>query len=985
MKRIFLHIILLSVVHSQVEYNHPELDWHSFDTEHFKVHYHDETEMTAREAAVVAEVIYPKITEFYEFEPYQKTHLILIDPDDYSNGAAYYYDNKIMIWASPLDFELRGSHRWLQNVITHEFAHIVSLQKSMKAGTRIPGAYFQLMNYEDEKRPDVLYGYPNTLVSYPIPGTSVPPWLAEGIAQYMYDDADWDNWDSHRDMILRDRVINDNMLTFTEMNTFGKKGIGNESTYNSGYALSTYIANEYGPATLSDIMGELSSPLQFSINSAIYNVIGISGDDVYQDFKNAVEAKYNTLVDPIKVMPVQGDKLQSDGTTNIHPKWHPNRNAYAYLSNKGNDYFGQTNLYFYDIENDEEQKIKSGVFSAPTWHPDGKVIYYSRKPKFPNKNGSKFYDIYSFDMESEEEKRLTFESRAFSPIYMEHDSSIAYLASYDGGQDIHILDLGSNRSIKITDLTDRPMISHLSYDNNSNKLYFDITRHHYRDIYTYDLDGGSIAFVANSDSYDERNFSSNSKNMMVHSQDKSGIYNLYITNPSDSTHGYVTNVTGGAFMADISEDGRILYSLYDNGAYSIAILDDVFYIDEDYVGYGEDYHLNNGEQQPPITQLDETKSFPYEDQFPNMFILPKIMFDYGTLKPGIYFSSSEIINRLSLFGGASVNKLNDVDLFFIFDFKRFYPTVFFETYYLTRNTSDKSLYRGAYPIDDDIKFRLVQFRTGLKLPVYGSLLEVALTRQWYRAFIQEEITTNEYGELGADAAYDYFRGWSISGAWSLDMRKRTLDKTINPSSGFTINANIDLEKNDFIEGLNLSDSGTLTEEFELNDLGRIQLGGTYHIELPWRNRWTISLKAQAGWITNDDVDSFFHFYLGGMPGLKGYPFYSIQGTKNGLLDITIRAPLFRERHYKFNWLILQNSTLGLIMQAGDAWTDEIEISIKKSLGIQWRLNGFSFFNFPTAIEAEYHHPLNKFERIINEETIDYGEQGRAYVKVLFDF
>ena len=88
-------------------------------------------------------------------------------------------------------------------------------------------------------------------------------------------------------------------------------------------------------------------------------------------------------------------------------------------------------------------------------------------------------------------------------------------------------------------------------------------------------------------------------------------------------------------------------------------------------------------------------------------------------------------------------------------------------------------------------------------------------------------------------------------------------------------------------------------------------------------------------------------------------------------------------HYKLNWLILQNSTLGMILQAGDAWTDEM--SIKKSLGIQWRLNGFSFFNFPTAIEAEYHHPLNKFERIINEETIDYGEKGRAYVKVLFDF
>ena len=70
------------------------------------------------------------------------------DADDYSNGAAYYYDNKIVIWATPLNFELRGSHRWLQNVITHEYAHIVSLQKSMKMGNRIPGAYVQYMGYE---------------------------------------------------------------------------------------------------------------------------------------------------------------------------------------------------------------------------------------------------------------------------------------------------------------------------------------------------------------------------------------------------------------------------------------------------------------------------------------------------------------------------------------------------------------------------------------------------------------------------------------------------------------------------------------------------------------------------------------------------------------------------------------------------------------------------------------------------------------------
>ena len=557
MRKLFFCILAVSNLYGQVEYNHPELNWHSFETEHFKIHFHDETEMTARESAVVAETIYQKITQFYNYELEEKTHLILIDPDDYSNGAAYYYDNKIIIWASPLDFHLRGSHRWLQNVITHEFAHIVSLQKSMKAGTRVPGAYFQYMNYEDEKRPDVLYGYPNTLVSYPIPGTSVPPWLAEGIAQFMYDDADWDNWDSHRDMILRDRIINNKMLTFTEMNTFGKKGIGNESTYNAGYALANYISNEYGSDKLSGIMEELSSPFQFSIDNAIKNVVGKSGLEIYQDFKKVLEVKYNALAKQINSIPAEGIVLQGSGTTNIHPKWHPSKNAFAYLSNKGNDFFGQTDLYYYDIDLDEEKKIKGGVSSAPSWHTNGSIIYFSKRSKFPNKNGSKFFDLYSYDIEKEEEKRLTKDLRAFNPVFIEKDSSIAFLATYDGGHDIYLYDLKEETSKKITEFHNRPMISHLSYDNTSHKIFFDITNNHFRDIYFYDLDKKSIEASANSSTYDERNLAVSNDGLIIYAQDKSGIYNLYMKNLSNQTEGYITNVTGGAFMPDISESGNV--------------------------------------------------------------------------------------------------------------------------------------------------------------------------------------------------------------------------------------------------------------------------------------------------------------------------------------------------------------------------------------------------------------------------------------------
>ena len=155
-------------------YNHPELEWLSFETAHFKIHYHQGAEWTARRTAEVAETIYGPITEFYQFEPSEKTALVIRDTDDISNGASYYYDNKIEIWATPLDFPFRGNHDWLRDVITHEFTHIVSLQKAMKFGRSIPAIYIQVLDDEPEKREDVVYGYPRIIDSYPIAGKVIP-------------------------------------------------------------------------------------------------------------------------------------------------------------------------------------------------------------------------------------------------------------------------------------------------------------------------------------------------------------------------------------------------------------------------------------------------------------------------------------------------------------------------------------------------------------------------------------------------------------------------------------------------------------------------------------------------------------------------------------------------------------------------------------------------------------------------------------------
>ena len=975
----FVHLLFFSsLLFSQVSYNHPELSWQTIETNHFRIHFYEDTEQSARHGAAIAEKVYKPITDLYNYEPFDKTDIVFTDVDDISNGAAYFYDNKIIIWTSPLDFELRGSHRWLQNVITHEFTHIVSIQKAQKFGKSIPGGYFQWIGYEKEKRPDVLYGYPNKLVSYPIPGTNVPPWLAEGVAQFMYPEADWDNWDTIRDMILRDRALNNNLLTWTEMNVFGKSGIGNESVYNSGYALSKYLALKYGPSSLKNIMISLSKPFNYSINKAMKQATGVDGRKIYKDFVSVLNARYETLSKSVSNNIKKGKVVEEDGTSNLFPIWNRDGNLIAYLSNQENDYFASTDLYIYNINDKSKKKIVDDVYSKPAWN--GQKIFYSRKSKVPNKVGSKYYDIYEFNLLTKKEYRVTSDARAFSPVYNYNDSTLFYISTKGGNQNIYMIDLESRATEQLTNFSDQEIINSLTYDFGTNRIVYDITKNHFRDIHYLSLSDSISGSIVDSPLWDERqiNFS---KKGMIYSNDRSGIFNLYYID--SQSQGYLTNVLGGAFMPDIHESGKIVYSLYEQGKYQIAILDSIDLIVDKEVGYSTTYFNKNSKLSSPIRNFNKIKSTKYQDHFPPMMIMPRATVDYGTIKPGFYFYSSDIIDKVSLTGGASLNRTRDLDLFMLFEYRHLFPTLFFETFYLTRNTEEKSSY-SSYKLDNNLKFRLIEFRTGLRFPFYGTRFELFSSWSRYRASIKENIIGKP--QIISGIAYDYFNGYQLGFNWEFLQYKQRVDQNINPV-GFKFDISIIYEWNNFIDGVDLSDSGTLVSKYKENNLTRAKINGKYLWELPRTNRWTLSVGTQLGWLNNAHVDSFFHFFGGGMSGLKGYPFYSIEGTNLIINDFGLRIPIFREKHIPISWFILQHSTVGLIAQIGDAWNrKKSPHSLKRSVGLEWRLSGYSFYNYPTSIGLEYHHGLDSFIMDFGDGIpIQYGNDSRFYLNILFGF
>ena len=92
--------------------------------------------------------------------------------------------------------------------------------------------------------------------------------------------------------------------------------------------------------------------------------------------------------------------------------------------------------------------------------------------------------------------------------------------------------------------------------------------------------------------------------------------------------------------------------------------------------------------------------------------------------------------------------------------------------------------------------------------------------------------------------------------------------------------------------------------------------------------------------------------------------------------------LMRQKNIPIGPFILQNIVIGAIGQVGDAWSGTIkDFSLKRSMGVQFRLSGFSFYNYPTGIGVEIHRGLDKFIALDNE----YGNDSRFYFTLLFGF
>src|SRR3989344_4690352 len=90
----------------------------------------------ARAAVAIAEQVHARLSKLFNWEPQEPAEIVLTDEYDVANGYAMVFpaDHMTLFLAPPDGVNsLEDNAGWLETVITHEYAHILHLDKARGA------------------------------------------------------------------------------------------------------------------------------------------------------------------------------------------------------------------------------------------------------------------------------------------------------------------------------------------------------------------------------------------------------------------------------------------------------------------------------------------------------------------------------------------------------------------------------------------------------------------------------------------------------------------------------------------------------------------------------------------------------------------------------------------------------------------------------------------------------------------------------------
>ena len=249
----------------------PNLEWRTFRTEHFSIHFHQGGQAFAHRVAAVSEDAYAELSEHLGWDAGEdRIHVVCTDLVDGANGFAqvYPYDRiTIHAFAPEADTDLGRYDDWLRILIFHELTHVLHLNQVGGLAAVVNGVLGKTL----------------------LPNLALPRWFLEGLATYMEARRDGVGrvGSAHAQMHIRSALL-EGTLPDTIGGLTGSPMIrpGASLEYSFGGAFVAWLVERFGEDKLLGFVQRYGQRLvPYGLNSVARGTYGVDFEALYQTWR----------------------------------------------------------------------------------------------------------------------------------------------------------------------------------------------------------------------------------------------------------------------------------------------------------------------------------------------------------------------------------------------------------------------------------------------------------------------------------------------------------------------------------------------------------------------------------------------------------------------------------------------------------------------------------------------------------------------------
>ncbi|MBI5299528.1 MAG: PD40 domain-containing protein [Deltaproteobacteria bacterium] len=412
-------MFFVGLVHAGSYY--PFGGWRTINTPHFSIQYHQNIEEIAKRSADYFEEAYTILKPKFQWEPWGRTQVILIDNNDDANGLATTLPyNMIILRIVPPDPEssLNTYDDWLKTLITHELTHILHLDAY--------GGFWKPWHYVFGK-----------LIS---PAALTPNWVKEGLAvlQETEETKGGRGRASYSEMLVRTAVLNKQFPSIDRADGLQWKWPAGQTQYIFGVKFLMYLEKRFGWEKL-QVFNRVTQRnfLISAVNHAAKKAFGVSLYQLWRDWQKELGEKYA----------VWDEKIKSEGMTQLEPFLGGKDSYYLPTFSRDGKKLAYvtynprkaTMLWLKDLETGKVEKLSDKTPTQISFSPDDKSIVFASMGTF--KRYQHYLDLYQIDLETKKLTRLTKGERARDPDFMPDGKRIVFVSGEAGKDVLKIYDV----------------------------------------------------------------------------------------------------------------------------------------------------------------------------------------------------------------------------------------------------------------------------------------------------------------------------------------------------------------------------------------------------------------------------------------------------------------------------------------------------------------------------------------------------------------